>query len=175
MKRILTAVLLLSTVTLFSCKSGDADPKAVLGDFFDALSKKDMAKARTLATADSKSMLDMMEMGMNMAKDEPADPKFDKANLEMGEPKIEGDKATVAVKEKQSGESVNYILKKEDGKWKVAFDKASMMSMGAEKMGEGGADMDAAMDELKDMDADTLKAAINEGLNMVDSLKNAAQ
>ena len=48
--------------------------------------------------------------------------------------KIEGDKATVPVKDKKSGETTNYTLKKEGGSWKVAFDKATMTQMGSDKM-----------------------------------------
>lgn len=168
MKKILTSVLLLATAGLFSCNSGGGNPKAVLTDFFDALSKKDIAKARTFATKESKDMLDMMEMAMKMDNKETKDDEFDKANMEMGEPKIEGDKATVAVKEKKSGETVNYILKKEEGKWKVAFDKATMMSMGAEGLEAEGTDK--AMEELNQLDVDSLKESINQELLMPDSV-----
>ena len=78
-------------------------------------------------------MIDMMEMGMNMGKDSKDNDKFNKDKMEFGEPKIEGDKATVSVKEKGTEDTQNFILKKEDGSWKVAFDKASIMSMGMEK------------------------------------------
>ena len=74
-------------------------------------------------------MIGMIEMGMNMAKGKEEMPKFDVNDMEFGEVKIDGDKATVPVKEKKSGESMNYTLKKESGKWKVAFDKSSMILM----------------------------------------------
>jgi hypothetical protein len=61
--------------------------------------------------------------------------------MEFGDAKVEGDKATIAVKDKNSGELLNYTLKKEDGAWKVAFDKATMMKMGTDKMKEKGMDM----------------------------------
>lgn len=170
MKKILFAVVLISGTLLFSCKSGGGDPKSVLSEFFAALSKKDMAKARTLATEDSKSMLDMMDM---MPKDNTSDSTFAENNLTYGEVKIDGDKATVPVTNKTDGETMNFTLKKEKGNWKVAFDKMSMMNMGMEKMNEKGINptdsIDAAMDELKNMDQDSLKAAINEGLKMIDS------
>ncbi|RYD73331.1 MAG: hypothetical protein EOP53_20285 [Sphingobacteriales bacterium] len=132
-----------------------------------------MAKARTFATEDSKTMLDMMEMGMKMAKDSADDMKYSENNLTYGEVKIDGDKATVPVTEKTSGETINYILKKEKGNWKVAFDKESMMNIGMEKMNEAGVNptdsVGAAMEELKNMDQDSIKAAINEGLKIIDS------
>lgn len=179
MKKFLLAILVLSTVSFIGCNSGGGDPKAVLSQFFEALSKKDIEGARKLATKDSKSMIDMMEMGMNMSKDKKDAEKFDKANMEFGEAKIEGDKATVAVKEKKSGESLNYILKKEDGSWKVAFDKASVMSMGMDKMNEKGINptdsIGKAMDELKNMDMDSLKDGMKKGMEMLDSVKKEAE
>lgn len=166
MKKILTSVLLLATVGLFSCNSGGGSPKDVLSNFFDALSKKDIAKARTFATKESKEMLDMMDMAMKMDNKEASESEYDKANMEMGEPKIEGDKATVPVKEKKSGQTVNYVLKKEDGKWKVAFDKGTMMSMGAEGMDEG---IENSTEEDNSLDVDSLKESINQSLELADS------
>ena len=99
MKKNLLAIVLLSSLSFIGCNSGGGDPKAVLTQFMEALSKKDIAGARKLATKDSKSMIDMMEMGMNMGKDKKEADKFDKANMEFGDAKIEGDKATIAVKE----------------------------------------------------------------------------
>src|SRR5688572_12962958 len=109
-------VLLLAT----SCNRGGGDPKHVLSEFFEALSKNDMLKARSLATAESKSLLDMMEMAMKTEKGETG--KLNPSNMQFGEARINGNKAIVPVKETTSGETMNYTLKKESGKWKVAFD-----------------------------------------------------
>lgn len=177
MKKMLLAVAVISSTFLFSCKSGGGDPKAVLSSFFEALSKKDIEGARKLATDDSKQMLDMIQMGMSMSKDNKETEKYDKANMEFGEPKIEGDKATIAVKEKKSGESLNYTLKKVNGEWKVAFDKSSVMSMGMDKLNEKGVDageaVDKAMEELKNVDMDSLKMGMEEGMKVLDSVNKA--
>jgi hypothetical protein len=99
-------------------------------------------------------------MGMKMSQDSAKDSKFDKSKLEMGEAKIEGDKAVIPVKEVTSGQSLSYTLKKENGKWKVAFDKSSLMGPNMEKMNE----------EMKKIDSmpsmDTLRDAIDDGLQM---------
>ena len=177
MKKILLAIVMLSTVSFYSCNSGGGDPKAVLGQFFTALSKNDIEGARKLATKDSKSMIDMMEMGMKMGKDKNESDKFKPDNMEIGEAKIDGDKAVISVKEKNSGETMNYNLKKEDGGWKVAFDKASVMSMGMEKMNEKGINpsdsIDAAMDKLKDINMDSLKDKMQEGMKVLDTINKA--
>jgi len=86
-------------------------------------------------------MLGMIQMGMSMAPDSVKDKTYDKNNMEFGDAKIEGDKATVPVKDKTSGETLVYTLKKESGAWKVAFDKATMTQMTSDKMKEKGMDM----------------------------------
>ncbi len=175
MKKILLAIVVLSSFSLNGCKSGGGDPKVVLEQFFDALSKNNIEAARKLATKDSKSMIDMMEMGMKMAKDKKDSDKFSKANMEIGEPKIDGDKAVIAVKEKTTGENLNYTLKKEEGSWKVAFDKSSLMSMGMEKMNEKGINpadsIGKAMDELNNLNVDSLKDGMKKGMEALDTLK----
>lgn len=171
MKKLLVAVTILGSAILFtSCGGGAGDPKESLIAFFDAMGKKDIEGARKLATADSKSMIDMIEMGMKMDKSNKSNDDFDKSNMEFGEAKIDGDKATVAVKNKKKDESINFTLKKEEGKWKVAFDKSSIMQMATDKMSEKGG-MDKAMDELKDVNMDSLKDGINKGLEALDSAK----
>jgi hypothetical protein len=181
MKKVLVVLFAISTLYLGGCKSEAGDPKTVLTGFFDAMAKKDIAAARKLATADSKSMLDLMEMGMKMkdnTMDDKTNQQFDKSKMEMSEAKIEGDRATVQVKEIKSGESIDFVLKKEDGSWKVAMDMATMMNMGAEKMKEEMNDeqmgnMKAEMEKFKNMSADSLKMMMDKGVQAMDSLKKA--
>lgn len=160
--------ILSTTFFISSCSNSGGDPKATLTAFFDALGKKDIEAARKLATTESKSMLDMMEMGLKMSKDSKDMEKYDKTKMEFGEPKIEGDKATVAVKEKSTGETTNFTLKKENGAWKVAFDKASMMQMGMDKMKEKGIDSVG-----NNVNMDSVKNAVDESMKALDSVKDA--
>ncbi len=182
MKKLLVALFAFSAIYMSSCNSGSGgDPKAVLTSFFDAMAKKDIATARKLATKDSKAMFDIMEMGMKMQDNTMEDKtkdQFDKGKMEFGEAKIDGDKATVSVKEIKTGNAINFILKKEDGSWKVAMDMASLMSMGAEKMNDGmdGEDMDKMneqMEKFKNMSPDSLKMMMDKGMEALDSLKKA--
>jgi Domain of unknown function (DUF4878) len=183
MKKLLVVLFAFSALYISSCKSGGGDPKAVLTGFFDAMAKKDIAAARKLATADSKGMFDLMEMGMKMKDntvEDKTDEQFDKTKIEMGEAKIDGDRATVNVKEKKSGEAVDFVLKKEGGEWKVAMDMATMMNMGADKMKEkeGMSDeqmgnMKEEMEKFKSMNADSLKMIMDKGMQTLDSLKKA--
>lgn len=109
-------------------------------------------KAQKYATKDSEAMLGMIQMGMSMAPKDVKDTTYDKSNMEFGDAKIEGDKATVPVKDKKSGGTTNYTLKKEGGAWKVAFDKATMTQMGTDKMknmNNGMDKMNNGMDSAK--------------------------
>jgi Domain of unknown function (DUF4878) len=175
MKKLFMVFVLVSSVFLIAgCGGSGGDPKATLSAFFDAMSKKDIAAARKLSTENSKSLLDMMETGLKMSKDNTETDKYDKSKMEIGEPKIDGDKATIAVKEKGTDESVNFTLKKESGEWKVAFDKASIMEMATDKMKEKGVSMDSlheAMDELKKINIDSLTDGIDKGIQALDSAK----
>ncbi len=171
----LLAITVTASLLFASCNAGGGDPKAVLMSFMDAMSKKDIAAAKKLATKDSEQMFGLMEMGMKMGKDSKEMDQFDKTKMEFGEAKIEGDKATVPVKEKGSGESTNFVLKKESGAWKVAFDKSSLMQMGTDKMKEKGIDMNEVMDKgadaLKNINVDSLGDKMKEGLEKLNENK----
>ena len=171
-------------ISITSCKNETKDPQATLSNFFDAMAKKDITAARKLCTAESKSMLDMMEMGMKMDTSKAESNKYDKDKVEFGEAKIEGDKATINVKPKEGGESLNFYLKKEKDGWKVAFDKNSMMEMGMDKMKSEGIEnadsiaksmgseiKDLDMNEIKKMDMDSIRKDIRKSLLKLDSAK----
>lgn len=178
MKKLFIAAIIAVPLMFSNCKPNNSggDPKAVLSQFFDALKKKDIAAAKKLATEDSKQLLDLMESGMAKMKDTADDEKFDKTKVEFGEPKIDGDRATIAVKEPKSNESMNFTLKKEKGDWKVAFDKATMMGNAMEKLNEKGINVsdsvNKAMKELEDVNMDSLKEQVGEGMRMMDSINN---
>jgi hypothetical protein len=177
MKKLFFAVAIAGAAFISGCNSaGSNDPKVVLNAFFDALSKKDIATARTLATESSKSMLDMMEMGMKMGKDDKkTDEKYDKSKMEFGEPKIEGDKATIIAKDKGTGEGTNFTLKKEGGKWKVAFDKSMVtdkIGEGMDKMKEGGNDV---LNKMKDLNLDSLGDKLKDAGKMIEQNKDKIQ
>jgi Domain of unknown function (DUF4878) len=174
MKKMLLAITVTASLLITSCNGGGGDPKAVLMSFMDAMSKKDIAAAKKLATKDSEAMFSLMEMGMK--NDKASDMKFEKDKMEFGETKIDGDKATVAVKDKASGEGTNFILKKESGSWKVAFDKASVMQMGMDKMKEKGVDMNDVInkgtDAMKNINVDSISDKMKEGLEKLNENKD---
>jgi Domain of unknown function (DUF4878) len=178
MKKIFVAALAVCTLFVTSCGgAAGSDPKATLIAFFEAMGKKDFATAKKLATKDSDAMFSLMETAAKMGSDkDKKDMDFDKTKMEFGEAKIEGDKATVEVKDKASGEGTNFVLRKEDGSWKVAFNKSSMMEMGLEKAKEKGMDnldadkLEESLDKLKNMNTDSLQKAISDGMKALDTV-----
>ncbi len=179
MKKMLVAVTVVAALLFAGCSgAGGGDPKTVLMAFFDAMSKKDIAAAKKLATKESESMFSLMEMGMNMDKDKKAsnDMNFEKDKMIIGDAKIEGDKATIEVKDKDKGEAVNFVLRKESGDWKVAFDKGWMTQMAAEKMKEKGMtgaldSLSSGLEKMKDINMDSLKEKMNEGMDKLKEIQ----
>ena len=176
MKKVLNIVTFFGLVLMmFGCSIPGGDPKTTLNAFFDAMSKKDIAAVRKLTTADSKSMIDMMEKGLQMANQQNETDKYDKQRMEIGEALIEGSKATIPIKDKVSGQSSKFILKKEEGNWKVAFDMASIMEMAGDKMKDNGINADSLskiMNEMQKLNIDSLTKSFNINPGTLDSLKN---
>ena len=177
MKKIFSFLLLAIAMGSIStgCGGGgmsNASPKEVLVAFFEKLSKKDIEGATKLATKDSKATMDMMKKGLDMAekmKDQikdKEDPTEEFKNMEVGEAKINGDNATVAVRNKKKEEEVEFPLKKEDGAWKVDFSMATLMKMGMDQKNKHNA-MEGE-DSMKGMEG-VDSASIQEGLKVMDS------
>lgn len=164
MKKIILLIITAFVVIFSGCKSGGGDPKTVLNHFFDALAKKNIEEAKKYVTKDSEGMMGMVEMGMKNIPDSAGNMMYNKENMEMGDAVISGDRATVPVKDKKSGEETDFVLKKEDGNWKVAFDKSTLMEMAQKKMKESGMGGMKGMGGMNGMDS-----GMNENM---DSLQN---
>lgn len=181
MKNIIALLFLGVFLIGTGCNSGSGisnnNPNEVLEKFLHALGKKDLDEAKKYVTKDSESFLNIMKMGINMAG-ENANQIYKEENVAISDAVINGDKATIHVKDKNSGEGSNFILKQEDGSWKVAFDIASFMEMSGQKMEEGdlqkiqegfsGETFKEATDAIQNMNEEDLKKV---GQAM-DSLKN---
>ncbi len=143
----------LALIIIAGCNSSgtSGNPKEVLTKFFTALSKKDIQEAKKYVTADSEGMINMMQMSIkNMDAPENTD-QFNPDKITIGDATIEGNEAHVPVTEKSSNETVNFILQKEKGDWKVAFDLGTLARMAQEKMKEkgiNGANLDSLMQKM---------------------------
>jgi hypothetical protein len=171
----LTVVAIIA-IALVACKGGGGnDPKSAAKNFFEAFKTMNIDEAAKYATKDSKSMLDLMKMGMNMAPKniDSLKNEMDKHKIEYGEPVITGDEATIDITT-DGKEKTNFKLKKEDGIWKVAFDKNSIMKTGMEKMQEKGAtdeQMKEVQDELDKLNVDSLTDAIKGATKEIQELE----
>lgn len=170
MKKIILCAFAGSFLLFTSCKSKDSsDPKIVLTKFFDAISKKNVDEAKKYVTKDSEGMMSMVQMGMQQAGNQSDDVlNYGKQNIELGTASVDGDKATVPVKDKKSGEITDFTLKKEAGDWKVAFDKSTLMEMAQKKMKEHG------FGKMKNGMGDSLQGMNKEDMQSIDSIRNDA-
>lgn len=129
MKKSTLLLALISFFIFWGCKNNN-DPKEVLSQFFDALNKKDIIKAKSLATESSQQMLDLMTSDLTNDKNKEAG-KYSKDNLILSNVVINGETASVDVKDKsENNGTITFLLKKEKGNWKVAFDKETIIGMG---------------------------------------------
>ena len=179
MKKVMNSILAVAVIALAiaGCKGKDGvadNPKAVLIAFFERMSKKDLEGAAKLATKDSKGTMDMMKKAMDMAEKmkgtqkEDDDPAEDFKNIEVGDAKIDGDNATVAVTNKKKNETVDFPLKKEGGSWKVDFSMGTLMKMGMDKAKQDGKEIDQEdIDKMKNFNMDSLQNQINSALDTV--------
>ena len=175
MNSILAVAVIALAIAGCKGKDGVADnPKAVLIAFFERMSKKDLEGAAKLATKDSKGTMDMMKKAMDMAEKmkgtqkEDDDPAEDFKNMEVGDAKIDGDNATVAVTNKKKNETVDFPLKKEGGSWKVDFSMGTLMKMGMDKAKQDGKEIDQEdIDKMKNFNMDSLQNQINSALDTV--------
>jgi nitrogen fixation protein FixH len=173
MKKMFLPLVAVAMLVLAACSStGGGDPKSVAKSFFEALRMMNMDEAAKYATKDSKGMLDMMKMGMTMApvNQDSLKEEVAKQKVEFGEPIINGNEATITVTV-DGKDKTDFKLKKEEGQWKVAFDKNTLMKTGMEKIKEGGAseqelqEAEKAMEMLNsDSLKDAMKAAAGEAL-----------
>lgn len=174
MKKIFLLIITACVVIFSGCKSGGGDPKIVLNHFFDALASKNIDEAKKYVTKDSEGMLSMVQMGMNNMPDSSQTMTYKKENMDMGDVVINGDRATVPVKDKKSGEVTDFVLKKESGEWKVAFDKSTLMEMAQKKMKEHGLNdqINGSIDSLHEKMKNISKEDMEHAQKMMDSAKS---
>jgi len=153
-KIILSAAAVVLMISMIGCKEG-GDPKTVVMNFYDALGKKDFDEAKKYATNETKGTLDMLKSFAAMGSKDTKDEKYDKSKMIFGDPKIDGDKATVEVKNKDTNETETINLKKENGEWKVAFDKSEMMQKGMDKMNNNNGNNGTDSNQMNPQPSDT--------------------
>ena len=159
MNKIILPVILFISVVLFGCNSQTKDPQLALNQFLDAVSKKDIATAKTLATDESAPVLDLMSKAMNMDSPSTELAKFDKNILTFEKPVIDGDRATIAATMKEGSEKINFSLNNVHNEWKVVFDMNYIMGAALEKINEQKATEPIPAEEQSNNNKPTVKKA----------------
>lgn len=152
-------IFAITGLVLVSCKS-EQKPEEVVKEFFAAIDAKDFAKAKTLATNESSSMIKMMEKAADFA---PEDEEG-KSSVDKVECVTEGDKGDCKCSDAAGENEQNVSVKKVDGQWKVHMTKQEMMNDAMEKAGSE-VNMDEAMDALKDIDMEKAMETFSEEID----------
>ena len=186
MKKIILAVCM---VTAFAaCNTNDAgSPSAAVDGMFNAMKSGNLEAMKKFITKADVAMMETAEQMMNnvdpeaMAKmkakmtDEFKD-KVKDIKYSLKNEKIDGDKATVEAEVVEGGKtsSHNLALVKEDGAWKISLSNPGNDMFGSMKgdMGPDKKDLNDAIEKLKNMPPDSLKAMMNKGLQALDSMDN---
>lgn len=155
MKKVLfsVAALFVMALTLSSC--GGGGPKANAEKFLNGLYHMDYAAAKEVSSEETKKQVDAFEqMSTMMAQNGKDEAK--KIKVDVMEPKVEGDNATVEYKLSNDPTVKTLKMVKKDGKWLASWSK---MDMGGANMTEPG----ATTPETAPMGTDTMTAPAADG------------
>lgn len=158
----LSLVLMTALVAVFmTACGGGTGPEATATSFLNALQDGNFEEAKKYATANSAEVLDMMSTMADPGEDaEKPEPK--KVNIT--ETETEGDNATVTYTIEGAEEEPQTLdLTKEEGEWKVVFDKSSLgggMNMDMEE------DMEEHEGHDHEMESDTMMMEGDTGASM---------
>jgi hypothetical protein len=145
-KSIALAAALVLTVAVLACNRAGSSPTATLKAYFEAMQKKDAAALKKTLSKGTLEMFEQFAKAQNPPKtlDEAlqtglASTTSADANKmpETRNEKIEGDKATLEVKNDKTGQWETVPFAKEDKEWKIAFDQ--MFRDAFKNMGSSGA------------------------------------
>lgn len=107
-----------------------ASPTDVLNIYVEASDRKDLAAVKATFSKGTMKMYEDAAQKREISVDEVIKDQFElatsaelKSKIQPGKETIEGDTAMVEAKDNQSGETEKIPFVKEDGVWKIAFDK----------------------------------------------------
>lgn len=146
-KIIFFASFIFPLLFLASCGNGN-NPKDVAVKFFTAINERKFNDAAQYATADSKEFLQMIE---KMSKEVPDTTiKAQKDHFVVDNVKITGETATADIRTKTEPKPISVSFKKENGQWKVAFDKNAVMKMAGNGTDTQQPDINQQIDDALD-------------------------
>ena len=129
MKQLILSLAIVTTIIFTSCntKKDESTPKEVFTKFIKALKRNDLKTAENLATPSSGTTFTFLNFGKE--KLNKVLGLIDTTKLNITEPIIDGEKATIGLKENSGNIGANFKLEKINGEWKVAFDLDSILAL----------------------------------------------
>ena len=129
MKRFILSLAIITTIIFISCntKKDESTPKEVFTKFIKALKRNDLKTAEKLATPSSSTTFAFLNFGKD--KLNKVLNIIDTIKLNITVPIIDGEKATIGLKENNGNIGANFKLEKINGEWKVAFDLDSILAL----------------------------------------------
>ena len=132
MRTLLLVCLSLVLAGATACKRGaGSSPTATMKAFFEATSKKDAEGFKKTLSKGSLETIEAFAKAQNKTLDEllksgikTLDANQSSATPLMRNEKIEGETATLEVQDGENGEWRSIPFVRENGEWKIAFDKA---------------------------------------------------
>lgn len=137
------ATMLVLAVMLVSCKGGG--PKANAEKFLNSFYHMDYAAAKEVSTEDTKKQLESYESIMGSMIQQNAKDEAKKLKVDVKEPKVTGDNATVEYTVSNDPSPKTLKMVKTNGKWLAQWSKMDMgggMGTGAEGGGMNGTGTD---------------------------------
>ena len=187
MKEMKKIILALCLITGFAaCNTNEAgSPSAAVDGMFTAMKNGNIEEMKKFITKSDVAMMETAEKMMNSVnpealakmktrmveefKEKAKDVKYSLKNE-----KIDGDNATVEAEVVENGKtsSHNLALVKEEGAWKISLTNPGNDMFNSMKgdMGADKHDINDAIEKLKSMPPDSLKAMMNRGLQALDSM-----
>ena len=179
-------ILALCIVTGFAaCNTNTGSPTAAIDGMFNAMKSGNIDEMKKFITKSDVALMETAEKLMNAVDPGAIKKMKDKMAVEFKEKvkdikysikneKINGDNATVEVEivENSKPTSHNFELVKEDNAWKIALTKSGdgMFNSMKGDMGADKKDINDALEKLKSMPPDSLKAMMKKGLQALDSM-----
>jgi hypothetical protein len=164
------AAVLALAVTLVSCNS--SSPKAAAEKWLNGFYHMDYVAAKEVSTEETKKQLDTYESMMGMMQKDAKD-EAKKIKVDVKEPKVTGDNATVEYTLSNDPSPKTLKLVKQNSKWLVQWSK---MDLGGAGAGASGGDTNAIGTPMG-TGPDTVSAppadgAMNNGAAAMDTAKH---
>jgi len=172
MKKIFFALCLIAGFAACNSKDQGGSPTAAIDAMFNAMKNGNMDDIKKFITKQDVAFLESAEKLMNSIDPEAIKKMKEKMGTEFKEKvkdvkyvlkneKVDGDKATVDAEVTENGKTDTHTFKllKEDGAWKISLTNSGggMFNSMKGDMGPGGKDLEEGLEQLKNMNPDSLK------------------